>query len=56
MAAPHVTGAAGLYKASHPTATPAQVKTALQNAGNLSWNDADDPDSTKERLLNVDAI
>jgi subtilisin len=56
MASPHVAGAAALYKANNPGATPAQVKTALQNAGNLNWNDADDPDPTKERLLNVDAF
>jgi subtilisin len=56
MASPHVAGAAALYKANNPGATPAQVKTALQNAGNLNWNNADDRDSTKERLLNVDAF
>jgi subtilisin len=56
MASPHVAGAAGLYKASNPGASPAQVRTALQNAGNLNWSDADDPDPTKERLLNVDAF
>ncbi|HEU4400357.1 MAG TPA: S8 family peptidase [Actinomycetota bacterium] len=56
MASPHVAGAAALYKANNPGATPAQVKTALQNAGNLNWNDVDDPDPTKERLLNVDAF
>jgi subtilisin len=56
MASPHVAGAAALYKANNPGATPAQVKTALQNAGNLNWNDADDPDPTKERLLNVDVF
>jgi subtilisin len=55
-ASPHVAGAAALYKAGNPVATPAQVKAALQAAGNLNWNDADDPDPTKERLLNVDAI
>jgi subtilisin len=56
MASPHVAGAAGLYKASNPGASPAQVRTALRNAGNLNWNDADDPDPTKEPLLNVDAF
>src|SRR6266545_2099307 len=56
MASPHVAGAAALYKSNNPGATPAQVKAALQNAGNLNWNDTDDPDPTKERLLNVDAI
>ena len=29
MATPHVTGAAALYLSSHPSATPAQVKSAL---------------------------
>jgi subtilisin family serine protease len=53
MASPHVAGAAALYKSTHPTATPAQVKSALQAAGNLNWSNADDGDTTKERLLNV---
>jgi subtilisin len=56
MASPHVAGAAGLYKAANPAASPAQVRSALQAAGNLNWNDADDPDPTKERLLNVDSL
>jgi subtilisin len=56
MASPHVAGAAALYKSTHASATPAQVKAALQAAGNLNWNNADDRDSTKERLLNVDAF
>jgi subtilisin len=51
MASPHVAGAAALYKATHPGATPAQVKSALQSAGTLDWSG--DPDGTKERLLNV---
>jgi subtilisin len=56
MASPHVAGAAALYKANNPGASPAAVKAALQNAGNLNWNNTDDRDSTKERLLNVDAF
>lgn len=32
MASPHVAGAAALYLQSHPDATPAAVKTALQNS------------------------
>jgi subtilisin len=56
MASPHVAGAAALHKASNPGASPAQVKAALQSAGNLNWNNADDRDATKERLLNVDAL
>jgi subtilisin family serine protease len=53
MATPHVTGAAALYASTHPTATPAQVKSALQAAGSLDWVNSDDHDSTKERLLDV---
>lgn len=56
MASPHVAGAAALYKASNPGASPPQVKSALQASGNLEWNDADDPDSTQEKLLNVAAL
>jgi subtilisin len=53
MATPHVTGAAALYKANNPGASPAQVKSALQDAGTADWNDIDDPDPTKEPLLRV---
>jgi subtilisin family serine protease len=56
MASPHAGGAAALYKASHPVARPDAVKRALQQAGNLNWNSADDPDGIKETLVNVDAF
>ncbi len=56
MASPHVAGAAALFKANNPAATPAAVKSALQNAGTLDWNNTDDGDSTKERLLDVRAF
>jgi subtilisin len=56
MASPHVAGAAALYKANNSGASPSQVKTALQNAGNSNWNDIDDPDPIKEILVNVDAF
>lgn len=56
MASPHVAGAAALYKSTHATATPAQVKSALQTAGNLNWNNSDDRDGIKEKLLNVDVL
>ena len=53
MATPHVTGAAALYKSTHPTATPAQVKAALLAAGTADWNSATDRDAVHEPLLNV---
>ncbi|MEU0884792.1 S8 family peptidase [Lentzea sp. NPDC005914] len=53
MASPHVAGAAALYKATHPSASPAAVKSALQAAGTTDWNSTTDPDGTHERLLNV---
>ncbi|MGK2852192.1 MAG: S8 family serine peptidase, partial [Candidatus Limnocylindrales bacterium] len=56
MAAPAVTGAVALYKASRPTATPAQVKEALQALGNLNWATSTDPDSTHEKLLDVSQL
>jgi subtilisin len=56
MASPHAGGAAALYKSTHPSANPDQVKRALQAAGNLNWSNADDPDGIKEPLVNVDAF
>ena len=56
MAAPHVTGAVALYKASRPLASPSQVQAALVAAGTRDWNTATDPDSTHERLLDVGRI
>jgi subtilisin len=53
MATPHVAGAAALYKATYPTASPAAVKSALQAAGTTNWNTATDPDGIPDRLLNV---
>ncbi|MFI9813759.1 S8 family serine peptidase [Saccharothrix variisporea] len=53
MASPHTAGGAALYKATHPTASPATVKSALQAAGTDNWNTGTDPDATHERLLNV---
>jgi subtilisin len=56
MASPHVAGAAALYRSDHSSATPAQVKSALQAAGNDGWFTTGDPDGIKEPLLNVDAL
>jgi subtilisin family serine protease len=53
MASPHAAGGAALYKATHATASPATVKSALQAAGTDNWSTATDPDATHERLLNV---
>jgi subtilisin family serine protease len=53
MASPHVAGAAALYLASNPTASPAQVVSALQNAGNLDWNYSTDPDGIHEKLIHI---
>ena len=56
MAAPLVTGAVALYKASRPLATPSQVRAALRAAGTQDWNTATDPDGIHEPLLDVARI
>lgn len=53
MASPHVAGAAALYKARNPGASPADVQSAIAAAGNLRWSNADDRDTTQEPLLDV---
>jgi subtilisin family serine protease len=57
MATPHVAGGAALYTATHPTASPAEVKSALLAAGTTDWSwPSEDPDGTQEPLLNVAAL
>jgi subtilisin len=56
MSSPHAAGAAALYRSTHASASPAQVKSALQAAGTANWNNADDPDGVKERLVNVSTL
>lgn len=51
MASPHVAGAAALYRSTHASASPAQVKAALVAAGSFDWTG--NPDATQEPLLNV---
>ena len=65
MATPHVTGAAGLYKASHPAASPSEVLAALRASASTSSTVCDttlndgrgyfsgDKDSSAEPLLHV---
>jgi len=48
-----VTGAAALYKARNPTATPEMVQVALMAAGTDLWGTTTDPDGHPENLLNV---
>lgn len=56
MAAPHVAGAAALYKAANPLASPAAVQSALQGFGTSDWFTTTDRDETHEPLLNVDLL
>jgi subtilisin len=56
MASPTVAGGAALYKASHPDASPAEVKLALQAAGSEDWASWTDPDGRPERLLDVSSF
>jgi subtilisin family serine protease len=56
MAAPHVTGAVAIYKATRPGATPAEVKRALGYLGSTNWASGTDPDGVPDRLLDVSRI
>ena len=56
MASPHVAGGAALYVATHPGSSPSTVKAALQSAGTTDWNNSDDRDGIKEKLLNVSTL
>ena len=56
MAAPAVTGAVALYKASRPRATPTEVRASLRYLGNFGWKTSTDPDSIHEPLLDVHRV
>ena len=56
MAAPHVTGAVALYRATRPDAPPSEVRWALQYLGNRDWRTTTDPDGKPDILLDVSRI
>ncbi len=56
MAAPHVTGAVALYRATRPNATPSEVRWALRYLGNTNWKTSTDPDAYPDILLDVSKI
>ena len=56
MAAPHVAGAAALYKSQYPQASPEEVKNGLQSNGQYDWSAADDRDGVQEPLLDISQL
>jgi subtilisin family serine protease len=57
MASPHVAGAAALYLVGNPSASPADVRTALRSGGNLDWIwPSQDPDGIQEPLLDAGTL
>lgn len=53
FASPLVAGTVGLYLTRHPNATERQVRHALDEAATLDWFTRTDPDSRRDRLLNL---
>ena len=51
MASPHVTGAAAVYRAMYPRATPSQVRMALKAVGTRDWRTNTDPDASHEKAV-----
>jgi subtilisin family serine protease len=56
MAAPHVTGAVALLKATRPGLTPGEVREAIRYLGNMNWKYWTDPDGIPDPLLDVSRI
>jgi subtilisin family serine protease len=56
MASPHVAGAAALFLSANPGVSPADVKDVLQAAASTNWDNSDDPDGVKEKLLDVSSF
>jgi hypothetical protein len=48
MAAPHVAGAAAIYRSLYPRAKPQQVRLALRAVGTHDWRTNTDPDEAHE--------
>jgi subtilisin family serine protease len=55
QAAPHVAGAAALYKVANPGAAPTEVEAALKARGAL-FEPPDDPDGIHEPALDVSGL
>ena len=51
MAAPHIAGAAAVYRAMYPRATPGQVRMALLAVGTRDWRTTTDPDRVPEKAV-----
>ncbi len=51
MASPHVAGAAAVYRAMYPRATPGQVRLALQAVGTRDWRTSTDHDAIHEKAV-----
>ena len=59
MASPHVAGAAALYMANNPSASPADVRSALIAAGTAQGDPdgfTEDPDDSPEPLLDASVL
>jgi subtilisin len=51
MASPHVAGAAAVYRAMYPKATPAQVRMGLRAVATRDWRTSTDPDKVHEKAV-----
>jgi len=56
MSSPAVAGGAALYKATHPGATPNEVRLALRAAASDAWASWTDPDGRRDPLLDVSSF
>ena len=51
MASPHVAGAAAVYRAMFPRATPQQVRLALRAVATTDWRTQTDPDGSPDKAV-----